>query len=72
MAVKKKGTELAGSPFKIMVSPAEVGDASKVKVAGATLTAGKTHHDNKFTIDTKSAGKQDAGVGSTGSELGQY
>ncbi|XP_043196534.1 filamin-A-like isoform X2 [Amphibalanus amphitrite] len=56
VAVKKKGTEIAGSPFKIMVSPHDVGDALKVKVEGSALTSGKTHQQNKFTIDTKSAG----------------
>ncbi|XP_043237014.1 filamin-A-like isoform X4 [Amphibalanus amphitrite] len=54
--VKKKGVEIAGSPFKIVVSPKEVGDASKVKVEGAALKEGKTHQDNKVLIDTKEAG----------------
>ena len=55
--VKKKGVEIAGSPFKIMVSPKEVGDASKVKVEGSALKEGKTHQDNKVLIDTKEAGE---------------
>lgn len=54
--VKKKGVEIQGSPFKIMVSPKEVGDASKVKVSGTALKEGKTHQDNKVLIDTKEAG----------------
>ncbi|XP_037087159.1 filamin-A-like [Pollicipes pollicipes] len=56
VSVKKKDTAISGSPFKIMVNPQEVGDASKVKVSGTALTQGKTHVANKIAIDTKEAG----------------
>ncbi|XP_078037186.1 filamin A protein cher isoform X4 [Augochlora pura] len=56
VAVKKLGKHIQNSPFKISVSDREVGDAKKVKVSGAGLQEGKTHVENKFSIDTRNAG----------------
>ncbi|XP_049804905.1 filamin-A isoform X1 [Schistocerca nitens] len=56
VSVKRLGKHIANSPFKINVGEREVGDAKKVKVTGAGLTEGKTHTDNSFTVDTRSAG----------------
>lgn len=56
VAVKKMGTHIQNSPFKISVSDREVGDAKKVKVTGAGLAEGKTHVENSFSIDTRNAG----------------
>ena len=38
------------------MSPDDVGDASKVRAKGKGLSEGKTHHDNRFTVDTQNAG----------------
>ncbi|XP_054724113.1 filamin-A-like [Uloborus diversus] len=54
--VKRQGTHVQGSPFKINVLEGEIGDASKVKVLGNAIKEGKTHTANAFTIDTKEAG----------------
>lgn len=56
VSVKKMGTHIKNSPFKINVGEREVGDAKKVKVQGPALTDGKTHEENTFTIDTRDAG----------------
>ncbi|XP_066973700.1 filamin-A isoform X4 [Macrobrachium rosenbergii] len=56
VSVKRMGTHIANSPFKITVGEKEVGDASKVKITGDALKEGKTHHENQFTIDTRDAG----------------
>ncbi|XP_044015833.1 filamin-A isoform X3 [Aphidius gifuensis] len=56
VAVKKMGTHIQNSPFKIDVKEREVGDAKKVKVTGKALSEGKTHVDNTFTIDTRNSG----------------
>lgn len=57
MSVKKMGSHIKNSPFKINVGEREVGDAKKVKVEGAALKDGKTHDENTFTVDTRDAGK---------------
>lgn len=54
--VKRTGNHIQGSPFKINVLDAEIGDASKVKVIGDALKQGKTQVANEFTINTKEAG----------------
>jgi filamin len=51
------GQHIVNSPFKITVGEREVGDAKKVKVTGNGLKEGKTHIDNLFTVDTRSAGE---------------
>ncbi|XP_069165536.1 LOW QUALITY PROTEIN: filamin-A [Procambarus clarkii] len=56
VSVKRMGTHIANSPFKITVGEKEVGDASKVKITGKALTEGVTHTENQFTIDTREAG----------------
>ncbi|CAG2181972.1 unnamed protein product, partial [Oppiella nova] len=54
--VKKLGTHITGSPFKINVLEREIGDASKVKVTGKGVKEAKTHTTNELLIDTKEAG----------------
>jgi len=56
VSVKRSGKHITNSPFKIMVNPDDVGDASRVKISGPALKEGATHEDNMFTVDTKSAG----------------
>jgi len=56
VSVKRNGKHIRNSPFKVMVNPEDVGDASRVKVEGPTLKEGKTHEDNTFRVDTKNAG----------------
>ncbi|KAJ8682417.1 hypothetical protein QAD02_018209 [Eretmocerus hayati] len=56
VSVKRMGSHIANSPFKIDVKDREVGDAKKVRVSGAALREGKTHVDNTFSIDTRNAG----------------
>ena len=50
VSVKRNGKHITNSPFKIMVNPDDVGDASRVKVSGPALKEGKTHEDNPFTV----------------------
>jgi filamin len=56
VSVKRMGQHIVNSPFKITVGEREVGDAKKVKVTGNGLKEGKTHMENLFTVDTRSAG----------------
>ncbi len=56
VSVKRDGKHIKNSPFKINVSPGDVGDASKVKAAGVGLIDGRTHEDNAFHVDTRNAG----------------
>ncbi|XP_060844344.1 filamin-A isoform X4 [Rhopalosiphum padi] len=56
VSVKRMGQHIVNSPFKITVGEREVGDAKKVKVTGNGLKEGKTHIENLFTVDTRSAG----------------
>lgn len=56
VSVKRMGTHIAGSPFKINVGEREVGDAKKVIVTGKTLKEGLTHAENTFNVDTRNAG----------------
>lgn len=53
--VKRSAKHIPGSPFMINVLDREIGDASKVKVKGATKEA-KTHIENELNVDTKDAG----------------
>lgn len=57
VSVKRMGQHIVNSPFKITVGEREVGDAKKVKVTGNGLKDGKTHVENVFTVDTRSAGE---------------
>uniref|UniRef100_V5GPF5 Filamin-A n=1 Tax=Anoplophora glabripennis TaxID=217634 RepID=V5GPF5_ANOGL len=56
VSVKKMGSHITNSPFKINVCEREVGDARKVKVTGNALKEGKTHQNNTFNVDTRNAG----------------
>uniref|UniRef100_W8AIT0 Filamin-A n=1 Tax=Ceratitis capitata TaxID=7213 RepID=W8AIT0_CERCA len=56
VSVKRMGTHIANSPFKVDVCEREVGDSKKVKVSGDALTEGKTHIENVFSVDTRNAG----------------
>lgn len=61
MSVKRMGTHIANSPFKIMVGEREVGDAKKVRTSGSALKEGLTHSENTFNVDTRNAGyKEDS------------
>lgn len=54
--VKRMGNQIKNSPFKVIVSEKEVGNAKKVKISGTALSDGKTNTDNTFVIDTRDAG----------------
>lgn len=54
--MKRLGRQIKNSPFRIVVSEKEVGNAKKVKVSGSALSDAKTHTDNEFIIDTRDAG----------------
>jgi filamin len=56
VSVKRNGKHITNSPFKVMVNPEDVGDASRVNATGPALKEGKTHADNMFSVDTKKAG----------------
>lgn len=57
VSVFRNGHPIPGSPFKIVISGAEVGNARKVKVFGRGITTGLANEVNEFTIDTKEAGE---------------
>lgn len=57
VSVRKGGQHVANSPFKILVGPAEIGDASRVKVWGQGLLEGRTFQLAEFIVDTRSAGE---------------
>ncbi len=56
VSVTREGAHIRNSPFKIKVSPGDVGDASKVRCSGRGLREGRTHEDNLFHVDTRQAG----------------
>ncbi|KRX66982.1 Filamin-A, partial [Trichinella sp. T9] len=56
VTVKKRGKLIHGSPFRITVNKADVGDASKVKVTGAGTSQAITQEFNSFQLDTRQAG----------------
>jgi filamin len=56
--VFRNGQHINGSPFKIMVGESELGNASKVRVAGQGLQNGMANEVNEFMVDTRDAGKQ--------------
>jgi len=56
VSVQRKGKHITNSPFKITVNAQEVGDAARVQVSGDGLLQGKTHVNNRFKINTKTAG----------------
>lgn len=59
VSVKKRGRHVANSPFRIMVSEAEIGDASKVKVYGSGIEKAKAGELAEFYVDTREAGGGD-------------
>jgi filamin len=54
--VFRNGQPIPGSPFKIFISGTEIGNASKVKVTGQSLTTAMANEVNEFNINTKEAG----------------
>lgn len=56
MSVRKSGKHVTNSPFKILVGPSEIGDASKVRVWGKGLSEGHTFQVAEFIVDTRNAG----------------
>uniref|UniRef100_A0A671M2C9 Filamin-C-like n=1 Tax=Sinocyclocheilus anshuiensis TaxID=1608454 RepID=A0A671M2C9_9TELE len=56
VSVRKSGTHVNNSPFKIMVGPSEIGEASRVKVFGKGLIEAHTFEVAEFFVDTRNAG----------------
>ncbi|XP_060691621.1 filamin-B isoform X1 [Hemiscyllium ocellatum] len=56
VSIKKNGKHVANSPITIMVGQSEIGDASRVKVSGPGLKAGRTFEMSDFIVDTRDAG----------------
>lgn len=56
VSVRKGGKHVTNSPFKILVGPSEIGDASKVRVWGKGLSEGHTFQVAEFIVDTRNAG----------------
>lgn len=54
--VFRNGQHINGSPFKIIVGESELGNASKVRVAGEGLQNGMANEINEFMVDTRDAG----------------
>ncbi|XP_056000448.1 filamin-A-like isoform X18 [Ostrea edulis] len=54
--VFRNGQHINGSPFKIIVGESELGNASKVRVAGQGLQNGMANEVNEFMVDTRDAG----------------
>ncbi|NWI29738.1 FLNA protein, partial [Sula dactylatra] len=54
--ISRGGQPLARSPVSVTISQAELGDASRVRVAGSGLREGRTFEPAHFTIDTRDAG----------------
>ncbi|KAF1606973.1 UNVERIFIED_CONTAM: Filamin-A, partial [Eudyptes pachyrhynchus] len=54
--ISRGGQPLARSPVSVTISQAELGDASRVRVAGPGLREGRTFEPAHFTIDTRDAG----------------
>ncbi|XP_030622681.1 filamin-C-like isoform X2 [Chanos chanos] len=56
VSVRKNGKHVTNSPFKIMVGPSEIGDASRVKAFGKGLVEAHTFEIAEFFVDTRNAG----------------
>ncbi|XP_056101655.1 filamin-C isoform X1 [Rhinichthys klamathensis goyatoka] len=56
VSVRKSGTHVNNSPFKIMVGPTEIGEASRVKAFGKGLVEAHTFEVAEFFVDTRNAG----------------
>lgn len=55
--MRKSGKHVNNSPFKIMVGPSEIGEASRVKAFGKGLVEAHTFEVAEFFVDTRNAGK---------------
>jgi len=64
--VFRNGQPIHGSPFRIVISGNEIGNASKVKVYGPGITQGMANVVNQFTINTKEAGVGGLGMSVVG------
>lgn len=62
VSVRKSGKHVTNSPFKILVGPSEIGDASKVRVWGKGLSEGQTFQVAEFIVDTRNAGTSQPGI----------
>lgn len=56
MNIKKNGRHIPSSPFAVMISQSEIGDASRVRVSGQGLSEARTFEPAEFIIDTRDAG----------------
>lgn len=56
VSVRKSGTHVNNSPFKIMVGQTEIGEASRVKAFGKGLVEAHTFEVAEFFVDTRNAG----------------
>ena len=56
VSVYRNGQPIAGSPFKVVVGPTEIGNASKVRTGGRGLTQAVANQLNEFFINTRDAG----------------
>ncbi len=54
--MRKSGTHVNNSPFKILVGPSEIGEASRVKAFGKGLVEAHTFEMAEFFVDTRIAG----------------
>lgn len=54
--MRKSGKHVNNSPFKIMVGPSEIGEASRVKAFGKGLVEAHTFEVAEFFVDTRNAG----------------
>lgn len=57
VSVMKDGQHVANSPIPLIITPLEIGDASRVKVFGPGLDKGRTCEMSDFVVDTREAGK---------------
>jgi len=57
VSVYRSGLPIPGSPFKVVVGQAEIGNASKVRAGGRGLTQGMANELNEFFINTRDAGR---------------
>ncbi|XP_066504550.1 filamin-C isoform X2 [Hoplias malabaricus] len=56
VSVRKSGKHVNNSPFKIMVGPSEIGEASRVRAFGKGLSEAHTFQLAEFFVDTRNAG----------------
>ncbi|XP_046895507.1 filamin-B-like isoform X2 [Hypomesus transpacificus] len=56
VSVMKDGQHVANSPIPLIITPLEIGDASRVKVFGPGLDKGRTCEMSDFVVDTREAG----------------